>query len=109
MIKDIAEPINVLKTYTTKILQNLSKRHLVYSTKGSKGGFYLSKENRRVKPIEIRDAVDGEERLHTCLLSLKECNKNNPCSIHHLAYDERQIMMKNFSLIKFRRFVKTYR
>lgn len=97
MIKDIAKPINVPKAYIAKILQELSKKHLVSSAKGPKGGFYLSAENRQVKLMEIIDAVDGEERLQSCLLSLKECNKNQPCSLHHLAYDEKQIIINNFS------------
>jgi Rrf2 family iron-sulfur cluster assembly transcriptional regulator len=98
MIKDIAEPINVPRHYIAKILQDLSKKHLVSSTKGPKGGFYLSPENRQVKVIQIINAIDGEERIHSCLLSLGECNSNNPCSLHHLAYNETQNIIKNYSV-----------
>lgn len=97
MIKDLAEPINVPRHYLAKLLQELSKKHLVSSTKGPKGGFYLSSKNRNVKVMEIINAVDGEERLQSCLLSLEGCNSKNPCSLHHLIYDDRQRILKNLN------------
>ena len=97
MIKDLAQPINVPRHYLAKILQDLSKKHLVSSTKGPNGGFYLSSANLKEKVIEIINAVDGEERMQSCLLSLEGCNSNNPCSLHHLIYDERQSILKNLN------------
>jgi Rrf2 family protein len=96
-IKNIAGPINVPLAYIAKILQDLSKKHLVSSTKGPKGGFYLSLENRQVKISDIIEAVDGEERIHSCLLSLSECDSSNPCSLHHLAFRQKQEILQNFS------------
>ncbi|MBT8325988.1 MAG: Rrf2 family transcriptional regulator [Bacteroidia bacterium] len=97
MIKDLAKPINVPRHYLAKLLQDLSKKHLVSSIKGPKGGFYLSAKNRKEKVIDIINAVDGEERMKACLLSLEGCNANNPCSLHHLIYDERQAILKNLN------------
>ncbi|WP_400075177.1 RrF2 family transcriptional regulator [Winogradskyella sp. R77965] len=90
MIKDIAEPINVPRHYIAKILQTLSKRNLISSHKGPNGGFYLSEENRQVKVSDIVTAIDGEERINSCLLSLNECDSTNPCSLHHLIFNEKQ-------------------
>ncbi len=95
MIKDIAAPINVPKAYIAKLLQALSKKDLISSTKGPKGGFYLSNQNRKVRIIDIIDAVDGEERMHSCLLSSEKCNTDNPCSLHHLVFAEKQKILKN--------------
>jgi Rrf2 family protein len=99
MIKDIAEPINVPRHYIAKLLQDLSKRHLVSSTKGSKGGFYLSEANKDVKINAIIEAVDGYERIHSCLLSLNECNSDNPCSLHHLVFNEKQKILENLNRV----------
>jgi Rrf2 family protein len=96
MIKDIAEPINVPKHYIAKILQTLSKLDLISSHKGPTGGFYLSEENRQVKVSAIVNAIDGEQRINSCLLSLSECNSSNPCSLHHLAYSEKQQIIRRF-------------
>ncbi|MBO3115933.1 Rrf2 family transcriptional regulator [Winogradskyella sp. DF17] len=89
MIKDIAEPINVPKHYIAKILQALSKKDIISSTKGPKGGFYLTSDQLQTKVMQIIETVDGEERLNSCLLSLEKCNSDNPCSLHHLVFDEK--------------------
>lgn len=94
MIKDIAEPINVPEAYIAKILQDLSRQNIVSSKRGPKGGFYLSEDNLNANVLDIIEAVDGEERTNACLLSLSECNANNPCSLHNLVYGEKTSMMQ---------------
>ena len=94
-IKDIDEPINVPKAYIAKLLQELAKRKVISSTKGPKGGFYLSKANREMTVIDIINAIDGENRIHKCLLSLHECDNENPCALHHLVFKEKQIIEEN--------------
>ena len=89
VIKDIAEPINVPSAYIAKILQALSKKDIISSTRGPKGGFYLTKNQFQTNVMQIIEAVDGEERLNSCLLSLEKCNSDNPCSLHHLVYEEK--------------------
>ena len=54
-----------------------------------KGGFYLTGDQLQTKVMQIIEAVDGEERLNSCLLSLEKCNSDNPCSLHHLVFDEK--------------------
>ena len=97
MIKDIAEPINVPKAYIAKLLQELAKRKVISSTKGPKGGFYLSQENRKTTVIDIIDVIDGEHRIHKCLLSLNECDSKRPCALHHLVFKEKQIIEENLA------------
>ncbi|MBT8245701.1 MAG: Rrf2 family transcriptional regulator [Winogradskyella sp.] len=96
VINDIAEPINVPKAYLAKLLQELSRQSIISSTKGLKGGFYLSNKDRERNIKDIIDVIDGEDRLNSCLLSLKDCDSKNPCSLHHLAYSQKQIILDNF-------------
>jgi Rrf2 family iron-sulfur cluster assembly transcriptional regulator len=97
MVKDIAEPINVTKDYIAKLLQQLVKRQLISSTRGLKGGFYLNENNRNATIIDIVNAIDSEDRLRSCLLSLKECNSPNPCALHLLVFKEEQIIEENLA------------
>lgn len=95
MVKDIAEPINVPQAYIAKLLQELAKQKLISSTRGPKGGFYLSKEDKDRNVMEIIEAIDGEAKLNSCLLSLAGCDSKNPCPIHHLAYPPRTTLIQN--------------
>ena len=84
MVKDIAAPINVPKAYLAKLLQELSREQIISSVKGPKGGFYLSEENRLHSLMDVVSVIDGEKRLHSCVLSLEKCDVNKPCPLHKL-------------------------
>jgi len=97
MVKDSAVPINVSKDYITKLLQQLAKRHIISSTRGLKGGFYLNENNINATITDIVNVIDGEKRLLSCLLILKGCNSLNPCALHHLMFNEKQIIQENLA------------
>ncbi len=85
LVRDIAEPINVPQAYIAKLLQELSKKQIVSSTKGIYGGFYLTSLNLKQPVINIIYAIDGPTWMHSCLLSLDNCNEQVPCPLHHIA------------------------
>ncbi|WP_420601151.1 RrF2 family transcriptional regulator [Flagellimonas sp.] len=95
MVKDIYERINVPQSYLAKLLQELSKHNIVSSSRGPKGGFYLDAANKSIPLIKIIDVIDGEQRLRSCMLSLKECDNENPCALHHLVGDANSYFIKN--------------
>ncbi len=84
MAKDISIPINVPPSYIAKLLQELSRKGIVSSIKGPNGGFYLNRENREVPLINIVEVLEGESRLKSCMLSLNQCDQDNPCPLHNL-------------------------
>lgn len=85
MVKDIAEPINVPQAYIAKLLQELSRQNVISSTRGPKGGFYLSEKDKKQPLQRIIHVIDGEKRLTSCLLSLEKCNEEKPCPLHKMA------------------------
>lgn len=85
-IIDISEQIGTPTHFTSKILQQLTKKQLISSGKGKGGGFYLNDEQFEGLTIkDIYENFEGKEVLTSCLLGLKQCNGENPCPIHHLA------------------------
>ncbi len=82
--KDLSGPINVPQSYLSKLLQELGRHHMVSSTKGPNGGYYLSDKNRERYLIEIINLIDGDDRLTSCMLSLERCNADYPCPLHKL-------------------------
>jgi Rrf2 family protein len=82
-IKDIAAGIDSPELYLAKILQDLSRKGLISSSKGPNGGFFID-ENALEKPLsEIVEAVDGNGLFYGCGLGLKQCSEFNPCPLHN--------------------------
>lgn len=82
MVKDFHGKINVPKAYLAKLLQELSRQKLISSTRGPKGGFYLSDENRSHPLMRFIDVIDGPSRMTACMLSLADCDEKKPCPLH---------------------------
>ncbi|PCJ95300.1 MAG: transcriptional regulator [Flavobacteriaceae bacterium] len=95
MVKDICTPINVPQAYLAKLLQELSRQKIISSTRGPKGGFYLSDENRSQPLIKIVHAIDGQRRMNACVLSLKTCDENRPCPLHKLVSPAKKQFIKS--------------
>lgn len=82
-IKEIAKGIDSPEYFIAKILQELSRKKLLQSTKGPNGGFFLSKADMRNSLADIVQAVDGDSIFSGCGLGLKQCSESHPCPIHH--------------------------
>jgi Rrf2 family protein len=82
-IKEIAHEIASPEAFTAKILQVLSKNHLVESVKGPNGGFFVEPSKMRTTLLsQIVKAVDGDDIFTSCGLGLKACSAKNPCPLH---------------------------
>ncbi|HVW13887.1 MAG TPA: Rrf2 family transcriptional regulator [Mucilaginibacter sp.] len=82
-IKDIAAAIDSPEPFLAKILQDLSRRRIVQSTKGPNGGFYLNEDSLKRPLAEIVEAVDGNGLFTGCGVGLKQCSEINPCPLHN--------------------------
>ena len=95
LAKDIAEPINVPPSYIAKLLQELGRHGIVSSVKGPHGGFYLNEENLGTRLIKIVEVIDGDQRLRSCMLSIQECDIENPCPLHHMVGETKAHFVQN--------------
>lgn len=95
LAKNLSGPTHVPQAYLSKLMQELTRHHLISSTRGPGGGFYLTDENRSVFLIEIINVIDGTNKLTSCMLSLKKCNEKHPCPMHHLVGDAKVNFVKN--------------
>lgn len=100
-IKDISEKIGTPTAFTSKILQQLTKKGVISSGKGKGGGFYIDDnqyENLTIK--DIYENFEGKKVLESCLLGLKKCDGENPYPIHHLATEikEKVVVMFQYKI-----------
>lgn len=83
-LKETAVAINSPEAFTAKILQQLSRNHIIRSTKGPNGGFEVSEvQLKKIKLIQIVYAIDGDSLFTACGLGLEECSEAFPCPVHH--------------------------
>lgn len=80
-IKEISKSIDAPEHFIAKILQDLSKRGMVQSTKGPNGGFYFG-ESGDYTLADIVKCIDGDKIFYGCALGLKECDELQPCPLH---------------------------
>jgi Rrf2 family iron-sulfur cluster assembly transcriptional regulator len=81
-IIEICEHIVAPQHFTAKIMQVLTRHHIVSSQKGVNGGYYLDGKQHEIKLIDIIRAVDGGELFAGCVLGLKFCSETEPCPLH---------------------------
>lgn len=83
-LDDIATAIGSPKSFTAKIMQDLTRNNiLVSSTRGPNGGFYMS-EKARMKPAKVILDIMGEiDLLKKCVIGLSKCSESQPCPLHN--------------------------
>jgi len=84
-VNKLSEITNIPKPFLAKLLQNLSKKDIVKSFKGVKGGFKLAKKPSEIKIIDIFSIMEDKDSLvFYCSLHKENCvklHKENPlCS-----------------------------
>ncbi|HJW29128.1 MAG TPA: Rrf2 family transcriptional regulator [Saprospiraceae bacterium] len=82
-ITELAQAIDSPKSFTAKILQQLTKDGvLISSTTGPNGGFYLTDAAKKKSLLHVLTLLGEEQTVNGCLLGLRECSEKNPCPMH---------------------------
>lgn len=81
-VDDIAEALGVPRNYLSKVLHALTRRGILRSLRGPRGGFTLARPAKSVNLLAVVEPFDDIEARRTCLLGKKECSDVNPCAVH---------------------------
>lgn len=81
-IRELARTLKIPSHFLAKILQRLTQRGLLVSTKGPTGGFALSMPAKDITLFHIVDAIDGAAFTHSCVLGFPDCSGKHPCAVH---------------------------
>jgi len=81
-IKEVAGELDIPSPFLGKILQLLARHHILGSTKGPHGGFYLHKPAMDISLMEIIELIDGGDVFNTCVIRTSSCSHENPCALH---------------------------
>ena len=84
-LKEISGELGIPAPFLGKILQILTKHHILDSAKGPHGGFALKKAAIDISLMEIIELIDGVDSFKQCLIRTTVCSDEAPCSLHYKA------------------------
>ena len=82
-LAEIAKAIDSPRSFTAKILQQLtSGNKIVNSSRGPNGGFYITEKSKKLPVRSVLAAMNEDVKLEKCVLGLKQCSELKPCPMH---------------------------
>lgn len=81
--KELAEKAEIPPNYLAKILLSLKNAGMLGTARGSRGGYWLVREPRSIRLIEIVQLFDQTASPQPCVLGQRDqCSEETPCSAH---------------------------
>ncbi|MBM4116215.1 Rrf2 family transcriptional regulator [bacterium] len=82
-LKDVAEKENIPFHFLAKTMQILSRKGLVRSHRGPRGGFCLSRKPEEITLYDIVDPIDHIANYdEICILGIDVCSDEAACPLH---------------------------
>lgn len=69
--------------YIAKILQRLVAKGIIKSAKGKGGGYFFDRTKPEITIKELMDEDEVEKIFASCVLGLKSCSAQTPCSLYN--------------------------
>ncbi len=84
MVSSIAETYDIPKHFLAKLVQTLTKNHLIKSYRGRNGGIKLGRESNKITLLQIVSAIEGPPpEQDMCVIGLDVCSDNVACPLHN--------------------------
>jgi len=93
LLPTLAEATGAPESFLSKVLQALTRAHLISSWRGKSGGFAILPEGRSASLYDVIEAVDGPIRLNVCLVPGQNCGRKSFCPAHPVWARAQQAMM----------------
>lgn len=77
----LAETAQLPLPIVSKTLKALTRRGLLVSQRGAKGGFSLARTPERIAVAEVIDALEGPVGLTECSIAAGECQRESICGV----------------------------
>jgi Rrf2 family protein len=100
-LNQISEELRIPRPYLAKILQTLSRKKILHSSKGPHGGFYLLIPAGKLTLMNIIEAIDGGDFFDSCYVTGEKCSFDQPgkgvCILHDDLRKEKDNLAMFFS------------
>ncbi len=83
MVSSIAEAYNIPKHFLAKLVQTLTRNHLLKSYRGRNVGIELDRPSEKITILQIVNAIEGPPpEQPTCVIGLDVCSDDAVCPLH---------------------------
>jgi Rrf2 family protein len=82
LLSALAEATDAPESFLSKVLQALTRAHLISSQRGKSGGFAILPRGRAASMLQVIEAIDGPICLNVCLVSGMQCERSLWCPAH---------------------------
>lgn len=89
-VHEIAKSLSVPRNFLSKIAVTLSKKKIISSQKGPKGGIYLAKSPEKITIYDIARIFDDDITKNKCLIGKPSCSDNMNCPTHKFWKQEKE-------------------
>ncbi len=84
MVSSIAEAYNIPKHFLAKLVQTLTRNHLIKSYRGRNGGIKLARSSAKITILQIVNAIEGPPpEQEMCVIGLDVCSDDVVCPLHN--------------------------
>lgn len=80
MLKEIARRQDISDKYLEQLMSPLRNRDIVYTVRGNRGGYMLSKKPADINLFEVIQAVEGSLAPVPCVEKNSVCEKTDVCA-----------------------------
>ena len=78
-LREFSEESKISFLFMQRIVKKLREANLIESTKGSKGGYKLTKTPNKISLRKIVEAIEGEYAVVNCLKKNCHCSRESKC------------------------------
>lgn len=93
-IDEVSAQSHIPRPYLGKILQDLSRGGILYSRRGSGGGFKLARHPREISLRDIIEVVEGKFAIVACAGAPDHCEKTHSCVLAPLWNEVQRVIDK---------------
>ncbi len=97
-VREIAEGTHAAPGYLIKVLQSLARAGILSAQRGTLGGFTLLRDPADLSVLEVVNAIDPIERIHTCPLGI-DSHGSQLCPMHRRIDDAMMQIERSFASV----------
>ncbi len=95
MVSSIADAYDIPKHFLAKLVQTLTRHHLVKSYRGRNGGIKLARSAASITMLQVVNAIEGVPPEHEmCVIGLDVCSEEVACPLHN-QWEQIKTLVKN--------------